>query len=159
MANQADLPLDKQWEQISRAAIPKALEITAQTTATMAQEFIPIKSGDLRRSQEIEVYENGVELNYGENLPYAKRQYYGPVNHLADSQGRPGRMVNYLSGSSRNDSEANYAKAYEEAKAANALTLFQQGGANDPRWIHRVILSKKKSKTLSKVFVNALKGT
>ena len=125
----------------------------------MAQEFIPIKSGDLRRSQEIEVYENGVELTYGENLPYSKRQYYGPVNHLADSQGRPGRMVNYLSGSSRNDSEANYAKAYEEAKAANALTLFQQGGANDPRWIHRVILSKKKSRTLSKVFVNALKGT
>jgi hypothetical protein len=130
----------------------------------MAQEFIPIKSGDLRRSQEIEVFENGVELTYGENLPYAKKQYYGDkrtkaINHLADSQGRPGRMVNYLSGSSRNDSEDNYWAAYKAADDANALTLFEQGGANDPRWIDRVLLSKKKKRTLSKVFVNALKKT
>lgn len=158
MPSQEEISLNEQWEKIVEAVVPKALEIAAQTTATIAEQYIPVKENALRNSKQINVTGEGVELNYGENLDYARKQYYGPVNHLADSSGRPIRMVNYLPGRKRQGFGA-YSASYQAARGAGALTEFRQGGANDPRWIHRTIKDGRAAKKIADTFVNALKGT
>ncbi len=165
MPSQKDLSLSDQWENIVKAVVPKALEIAAQTTAALAEQYIPVKENALRNSKEIEIQGGEVELRYGDGLPYAKFQYEGSedsgeVNHLADSKGRPIRMVNYLPARRRSGRGAGaYSAAYQAAQEAGALTTFKVGGSNDPRWIHRTIENGRAEKKIQDVFVKALKGT
>lgn len=160
MPSEDEILLSQQWEKVAKAVIPKALEIAAQTTAAIAEQFIPVKENALRNSKEIDVSKDGVELNYGDKLDYARNQYYGPVNHLTDSSGRPIRMVNYLPSRKRSGrGQKAYNDAYKAASEAKALTKFTEGGANDPRWIHRTIEDGRSANKIVTAFIKALKGT
>lgn len=48
------------------------------------QPFVPVASGDLRRSVRIDETRGAATIAFGANLPYAEYQYFRNLRHLGD---------------------------------------------------------------------------
>lgn len=123
----------------------EALEAAANAVITVVTPFVPIASGDLRRSQKVVKTKNGIEIDW-DSEPYARFQYNAdeskPALHHLGTRG------DYRSISA---SDTTYSKRYRSLKGENKLT------PSRAKWFDAVLEDPVQLRRISQVYTNVIK--
>lgn len=121
----------------------RALVAAGGVVITHVTPFVPIASGELRRSGTVTQSEGKAFVEYGEGLPYTRKQYFDELLHLGKrGQYRP-----------LGSTESVYRRNYREAKAQKKLT------PSRARWFDAVIKDDVTKNRVSRVYARALEAS
>lgn len=139
-----------------------ALTQVANVAMAHIMPFVPVDTGELRRSGHIEVKDASVDVVFGSSGPsakYAAYQYSTAEQHLTDGDSMmrllsaiPGEVKNGVKG---RPNKSRYAAAYRYAVDNNLLTRFP-GGA---RWFRILMEDTTVQKRMAQVYANYLKSS
>lgn len=139
-----------------------ALVQVANVAMAHVMPFVPIDTGELRRSGHIEVKDSSVDVVFGNSGPsakYASYQYSEAEQHLTDGDSMA-RILSSISPDVKKrvkgqTNKSRYAAAYRYAVDNNLLTRFP-GGA---RWFRILMEDSTIQKRMAQVYANYLSAS
>lgn len=149
----------KRLKKIFSKQIDQATELKADLTAAEALNWIPINTGNLRRSQEVrQTGEAEFEIRIGEGIAYAKAHYFGfekrdGPGHIFES-GQPVRILDRFAPETTGQTDTSrYQNAYRQAKESGLIVSKFDGALE---WYVRVLESPGFKERARNVFIKKL---
>lgn len=134
------------------ALVKPALEAAARQAMTESNKWIPIATGDLRRSGDVGQFSrqgNKASITLSWDTRYARKHYFRSLRHYMPG-GKPARVTSYARPPGKAGRANLYGRAYRQALKDGVMRRV----ANGLIWLDRAIADGRSRRKINKVFVN-----